>query len=209
MGQTQPAKDEEGATWLGRDKMREDEGQSKSTIVRFDLKKILVLEHDKKQYAEIDLPVDFEKVLPPQAKQMMQMMNVTAKVTETEETQTLNEWGCKKYLVEIGISMMGMEMPMKMEMWVTKDLGIDLDQYEQFYSEMLSLQPMFKDFTEEFKKIDGYPVKTQMTMSMMGTETNSLEEVISVEEMDAPAGTYDIPEGYTKTETYNPFEQKR
>jgi len=188
--------------------MREDEGQTKSTVVRFDLNKIFILDHDKKQSVEIDLPIDFDKVLPPQAKQMMQMMKVTAKVTETEETQTVNEWNCKKYLVEIGISMMGMDMPMKMEMWVTKDLGIDLDQYEQFYSEMLSLQPMFKDFTEEFKKIDGYPVKTQMTMSMMGAETNSLEEVISVVEMDAPDGTYDNPETYTKTKSYNPFEQK-
>jgi len=209
MGQSQPAKDEEGATWMGKDKMREDEGQTKSTVVRFDLKKIYIIEHDKKQYAEIDLPVDFDKVLPPQAKQMMQMMKATAKVTQTQETQTINEWNCIKYLVEIGISMMGMEMPMKMEMWVTKDLGIDLDQYAQFYSEMISIQPMFKDFGEEFQKIDGYPVKTEMTMSMMGTETRSLEEVISADEMDVPEGTYDIPEGYTKTDTYNPFDQKR
>ncbi len=209
MGQSQPAKDEEGATWMGKDKMREDEGQTKSTIVRFDLKKIYIIEHDKKQYAEIDLPVDFEKILPPQAKQMMQMMNVTAKVTPTQETQTINEWNCTKYLVEIAISMMGMDMPMKMEMWVTKDTGINLDQYAQFYAEMISIQPMFKDFAQEFQKIDGYPVKTEMTMSMMGTETRSLEEVISVEELDAPAGIYDIPEGFTKTDTYNPFDQKR
>lgn len=209
MGQSQPAKDEGGTTWMGQNMMREDEGQTKSTIVRFDLKKIFIIEHDKKQYAEIDLPVDFDKILPPQAKQMMQMMNVTAKVTETQEAQTVNEWNCTKYLVEIGLSMMGMEMPMKMEMWVTKDLGIDMEQYTEFYTEMLSLQPMFKDFTAEFQKIDGYPVKTEMTMSMMGTETRTLEEVISVEELDPPAGTYDIPEGFTKTDTYNPFDQKR
>lgn len=209
MGQSQPAKDEEGATWLAKDKMREDEGQTKSTIVRFDLKKIFIIEHDKKQYVEIDLPVDFDKILPPQAKQMMQMMTATAKVTKTQETQTINEWNCTKYLVEIGISMMGMEMPMKMEMWVTKDLGIDMEQYIEFYSEMLSIQPMFKDFIEEFQKVDGYPVRTEMTMSMMGAETRTLEEVISVEELEVPEGTFNLPEGFTKADTYNPFEQKR
>ena len=208
MGQKQPAKDEEGATYLGKDRMREDEGTTKSTVVRFDLKKIFIYDHEKKTVTEIDLPVDFDKILPPQAKQMMQMMSVTAKVTPTQETQAINEWNCTKYLVEIGISMMGMDMPMKMEMWVTKDTGINLDQYTQFYTEMISIQPMFKDFAKEFQKIDGYPVKTEMTMSMMDVETRSLEEVISVEEMDAPAGTYEVPEGFTKTDTYNPFEQK-
>ena len=48
-----------------------------------------------------------------------------------------------------------------------------------------------------------------MTMSMMGVETNSLEEVISVVKMDAPAGTYDNIETYTKIKSYNPFEQKK
>jgi hypothetical protein len=48
-----------------------------------------------------------------------------------------------------------------------------------------------------------------MTMNMMGSEMKSREEVISVEKMDAPEGTYDIPEGYTQSETYNPFQQKR
>lgn len=208
MGQTQPAKDEEGATWMSEDKMREDEGTSKTTIIRFDLKKIFVIDHEKKEYSEIDLPIDLEKALPPEAKQMAQMMQVTPKVTDTEETQKIKDWNCKKYLVEVAISMMGMNMPMKMEMWVTKDLGIDLDLYEKFYSEMISMQPMFKGFADEFKKIDGYPVLTLFSMSMMGTETKYREEVISAEKKDAPPGTYDQPTGYSKA-SYNPFQQKR
>ena len=67
---------------------------------------------------------------------------------------------------------------------------------------------MFKGFTEEFKKMEGYPVLTLVSMKMMGTETKSKEEVISVEKKDAPAGTYDLPEGYTKA-TYNPFQQRK
>ena len=208
MGQTQPAKDEEGATWMAEDKMREDEGKSRTTIIRFDLKKIFVIDHDKKEISEIDLPIDLEKALPSEAKQMMQMMQVTPKVTATDETQKIKDWNCKKYLVEVAISMMGMNMPMKMEMWVTKDLGVDLKLYEKFYSELLSLQPMFKGFTEEFKKIEGYPVLTSFSMSMMGTETKYREEVVSAEKKDAPPGTYDQPQGYTKA-AYNPFQQKR
>jgi len=208
MGQTQPAKDEEGSTWMGKDRMRQDEGTNKSTIVRFDLQKIYIIDHLQKTYSEIDLPIDFEKILPDQAKQMMQMMKVTPKVTKTEETQKIKDWNCVKYLVDIDMQMMGMNMPMKMEMWVSKDIGIDIKLYEKFTGQLLSLQPMFKDFTEEFKKMDGYPVLTLTSMEMMGSQTKSREELVSVEKKDAPAGTYDLPEGYTKTE-YNPFEQKR
>jgi len=209
MGQTQPAKDEEGATWMAKEKMREDEGKSKSTVIRFDLNKIFVFDHIQKTSSEIDLPIDLEKVLPAEAKQMMQMMQVTANVIDTGETQKIKNWNCKKYLVEVGISMMGMNMPMKMEMWVSKDLEIDLKLYEKFYTEFLALQPMFKDFAEEFKKIEGYPVLTLFSMTMMGTETKYQEEVVSVEKKDAPTGTYDPPEEYTKTETFNPFQQRR
>lgn len=46
-----------------------------------DLKKIFILDQEKKEFVEIDLLVDFEKLLPPEAKQMMQ---VTAKVIGTE-----------------------------------------------------------------------------------------------------------------------------
>lgn len=209
MGQTQPAKDEEGATWMAKEKMREDEGENKTTIIRLDLNKIYVIDHTQKTYSEIDLPIDLEKMLPAEAKQMMQMMQVTPKVTETNETKKIKDWNCKKYIVEIGISMMGMNMPMKMEMWVSKDLGIDLKLYEKFYTEFLGLQPMFKDFAEEFKKIEGYPVLTLFSMTMMGTETKYQEEVVSVEKKDAPAGTYDLIQGYSKTETFNPFQQRR
>jgi hypothetical protein len=207
MGQSQPAKDEEVTTWLTKNKMRRDEGDT-TTIVRYDLNKIYWIDNAKKTYSELDLPLDMETMLPPQAKQMLDQMEVTSSVTDTGETKTINNWNCKKYLVEIGVSMMGMNMPIKMDFWTSKDLGIDEDMYKKFYAETLSLNPMFKDMVEEFKKIEGYPVRTDFTMNIMGNEQHYWEEVASVEKMDAPAGTYDLPEGYTKTE-FNPFQQQR
>ncbi|MFP4082167.1 MAG: DUF4412 domain-containing protein [Candidatus Aminicenantes bacterium] len=207
MGQTQPAKDEQGETWLSKDKMRQDEGQSRTTIVRLDQDKIYVVDHEKKSYSVMDLPIDFEKELSPQAKQMMQMMQVTPKVTATEETQKIKDWDCRKYIVEIDVSMMGMNMPMKMEMWLTKDIDIDMDMYKDLSTKILSINPMFKGFAQEFEKLDGYPVVTLFSMTMMGAETKYREEVLSVEEADAPEGTYELPEGYSET-AFNPFQQR-
>jgi hypothetical protein len=207
MGQSQPAKDEEVTTWLTKDMMRRDEGNM-MTLVRYDLNKICLIDHSKKTYSEMNLPLDMETVLPPEAKQMLDQMEMSSSVTDTGEIKTINNWQCKKYLVEISVSMMGMSMPIKMDFWASKDLGIDEDLYKKFYAETLSLNPMFQDMVEEFKKIEGYPVRTEFSMSMMGAEQKYWEEVVSVEKMSAPAGTYDLPEGYKKTE-FNPFEQQR
>ena len=207
MGQTQPAKDEEGTTWMAKDKMRQDEGKDRTTIVRFDLKKIYLIDHAKKTYSEIDLPVDMEKILPPQSKQMFQMIQASASVTATEESQTIKNWKCKKYLVEIALSMMGMSMPIKMEIWASKDVGIDLNLYNKFNAEILSTNPMFKGLAEELKKMEGYPVLTKVSMNIMGAEQKYKEELVSAEEKDAPAGTYDPPKDYSIT-SFDPMEQK-
>ncbi len=207
MGQSQPAKDEEVTTWLTKDKMRRDEGET-TTLVRYDLNKIYWIDQSKKTYSEIDLPLDMETMLPPEAKQMLDQMEVSSSVTDTGETKTINNWKCKKYLIEMSVSMMGMSMPIKMDFWTSKDLGIDEDLYKKFYAETLALNPMFQDMIEEFKKIEGYPVRTEFSMDMMGAEQNYWEEVVSVEKMNAPAGTYELPEGYTKTE-FNPLQQQR
>lgn len=207
MGQSQPAKDEETTTWLGKDKMRRDEGET-TTLIRLDNNKIFVINHADKTYSALDLPIDMEAILPPEAQQMMSTMDVSSKITDTGETQTINDWKCQKYLVEISVSGMGMSWPIKMDIWTTKDLGIDMDQYKKLYAETLALNPMFQDFIEEFKKIEGYPVLTEFSMEMMGAEQKYREEVISVEKKDPPAGTYDLPEGYTE-KAFNPLEQRR
>lgn len=207
MGQSQPAKDEDTTTWLGKDKMRQDVGEVTS-LIRLDKNKMYIINHGDKTYSEMDLPFNLEEMLPPEAKQMLDAMDISSSITDTGETDTINNWKCKKYYVEISVSMMGMAMPIKMDMWTSKDLGINLNEFKELYSKTLAANPMFQDFIGEFEKIDGYPVLTIFTMDMMGTEQKYKEEVLSVEKTSPPAGTYELPEGYTKT-AYNPFDQRR
>ena len=105
MGQTQPAKDEVTTTWVGKDRCRTDTGEGQSVIVRLDQSKMYVLDHTKKTYSPIDLPFDWSKLIPPEAKQMteqwMQMFKMTATVTDTGETKKIKGWNCRKYLVNL------------------------------------------------------------------------------------------------------------
>jgi len=206
LGETRPAKDEEGTTWISKDKMREDMGEN-STIVRYDIQKIYILNHSEKTYSEIDMPINLEEIVPAEGKQILQTIQISAKVSDAGETMTIKDWKCKKYQVEVNASLMGMNMPMTIELWTSKDLGIDQKIYNRFLKELLSLNPMTKDLVEEFEKIEGYPVRSLFSMSVMDTETKSKEEVVSVEEKDAPEETYELPEGYT-LKPFNPFEQE-
>jgi len=70
------------------------------------------------------------------------------------------------------------------------------------------LNPMFKDAMAELEKMEGITVLQKFSMTMMGAEQKFQEEVISVEKKDAPAGTYELPQGYTK-KAYNPYAQKK
>lgn len=207
MGQTEPAKDEEGVIWIAKDKMREDRGEE-STIIRLDINKIYTINNLEKTYSEINLPIDMEKILSAEAKQMMQVMKLAATLTDTKETQKIKTWNCKKYLLNISASMMGMDMPTTVEIWNTKDLGIDLDLYKKFFSLTLQLNPVFKDAVVELEKMEGITVLEKSSMKTMGTEQKYQEEVVSVEKKDAPAGTYDLPRGYKKI-AYNPYAQKK
>jgi len=207
MGHTEPAKDEEAGMWIAKDKFRNDEGEKMTWIVRYDKKKIYIVNHENKSYSETDIPINFDQLLNDQAKQMMGMFKASATVTDTGETQKIKNWNCKKYILEINMGMMGMQMPLTQTIWASKDVGIDLNLYQKLYGEVMAANPMFKDIIDELKKLEGFPIRTEMSMSMMGAEMKSNEEVVSIEKKSAPAGTYDIPEGYTKA-AYNPFMQR-
>ncbi len=203
MGMTQPAITEQGQTWIAKNKFRINMGEH-SKIIRPDLKKIYIIDHSQNTYSEIDIPVDLEKLLPPEAQQILQMTQVTANISDSGEAQKIKTWNCKKFLVEVIISVMGMNGALNIEMWTSKDLRINLDMYSRFYMEALLLNPLFKGVSEEFQKLEGYPVLTRFSMTMMGGEIKYQEEVTSVEKKSAPAGTYDLPQGYVKT-AYNPL----
>lgn len=196
--------DEKGVTWLTKDKMREDMGNT-SIIVRLDQKKIYMnIDHETKTYSEIDLPIDMEKLIPPEAKQLAQLIEMAHIFKDTGEFMKIRGWNCKKYLVEITTSMMGMNMPISLIIWTSKDLGVDLSAYLKLQGEILSTNPFTKDIAIDFKRIEGFPVVIEFAMAMPGMESKYREEVVSVDGKKAPAGTYDLPQGYTKI-PYNPF----
>lgn len=196
-GMEQPASDTTEIVWLGKDRVRSEEGES-VTIVRADLKKLYMLDTKAKTYTAMDLPIDMKKYIPaemaPMIEQMMGQVKVT--VTPTTETQKIQDWNTTKVVMTTSMPMGGSNTQ---TMWVTKDVAVDMASWQDLYATMLtSTNPFGGDMATEMKKIDGFPVMTESSMKMMGNEMKSTETVISIEEKEPAAGLYDLPSDYTE-----------
>jgi hypothetical protein len=88
-------------------------------------------------------------------------------------------------------------------LWVSDETPIDFAEFFDLYSNVMSLQPGMDSMMSEMRKVNGYVVAQEatMTMKLMGETTMSTtDEVVSIESVDAPAGTYQPPADYTREE---------
>ncbi len=196
MGQTQPAKDSTQVTWMGKDHVRVEEGDH-VTLVRLDQKKMYLIDVKAKTYSTLELPVDIKKYLPADAAKMMEpmMSQIKVTVTPTTETKKIKEWNATRYTVTMTMPMGG---SMTQEIWATKDVPIDFALVKDSRASLMATNFMTGNLAEEMKKIDGLPVLTERTQTMMGSEVKSKEEVTSVEQKEPAAGLYEVPQGFTE-----------
>lgn len=208
MGQTQPEKDEIAAYWLGENKARTDHDTGKSTIFLAEKGLIYVIDHNKKTYME--MPLDAGKAMDEavagkgeQGRKVAEMMKgmtkgmmggMTVKVTETGETKKIGSWHCRKYLIDMKMSM----GETNSEAWATEDLKIDAKLYFTSLNAMMASMPGFQDMIKEMQKVKGVVAYQVTTAKVMGSDVKTTMELVECADKSAPAGTYDLPEGYAK-----------
>jgi hypothetical protein len=195
MGQNQPAKDGTIEQWFGDDKFAFTSADMSSIV---DLKKnvIYLINPSEKTYVESQLPLDFTKLLPPEMAQMMsQMMKMTVTVTPNGQTKTIGQWNCSGYDVSIQMMM----MPMKMAVWASTDVPIDMTKFVKIFSNMLKAQMHFDDAAvQEMMKIKGFWIAQETTGEVMGAKMRNTSEVIEISKKTPDASVYTVPAGYTK-----------
>lgn len=204
MGQTQPAKDETQHLWLAENKMAMH-GEQQSVIVDLNKNVMFVINHDNETYVEMNLPLDITQYFPAQMQQMMK--NITVEVYPTGKTKTIGEWKCQGYNLSMNMMMTQMEM----KVWASKDVPFDWKHYSS------KMQPKFIKATmnlsdeavQEFQKIEGFQIRSDSTMKIMGSEMKSYNEVEEISEETAPDGTYSVPQGYTQKEKFSMKDLQR
>ena len=188
----QPPKELVQEHWLGKNKMAMI-SQEQSMILDIEAKKLYMVIHSSKSYIETSLPLDMTKLMPEQMAQMMKgmMEGMTISVQANGQTKKVANWNANGY--DVKISMMGMEI--KMVFWASKDVPFDWKKYTDLYSEIYKAQyRMGEKFMEEFKKVQGFPVETEMDAMGMKATTTTVE----ISQKNPAAGTYSVPAGYTK-----------
>lgn len=197
MGRTTPPVDQEQVTWMGSDRMRSEKGDS-CTIIRLDQQKMYILNHADKTYNTLELPLDLTQFMPPgMAEGMMAMMTFDVTVTPTDETKMVGAWEARRYDVAMTSKMASIQTTM----WATQDAAFDQEAYIAMYGHLNSMVPGLEKMAEEMRKIEGLVVEEEgvTTMTVMGNTTIRRSSTTkSIEDLAAPAGTYELPADYTE-----------
>jgi hypothetical protein len=193
MGQAQPARDDTQEIWIGQGQMATVTKEA-TFIVDTNRKVLDMINHGKKTYVEMSLPLDMSSYLPPQMAQMMAATKVT--VTPKGTTQQIGQWNCDGYDVVMDMSI----MKMKMVVWATTDVPFDWAQVqEKMGNQVMKASMRLNDAAlAEYQKIKGFQVKSDIIMEMMGSEMKASTIVTEISTKPAPAGVYAVPAGYTK-----------
>lgn len=188
------AHDDEVEVWIGDGKISRTDERSKLVIHGDEL---VIANLVDRTYSVLELPIDLDELLPPEARQMAAMMKLDAEVTATGESREIGGWKADGYRVEI-TNPSGLAVTI--ELWATTDIDIDYEAYRRLSSQMSALQPGGEDLFEEMKKIEGIPVLQETTVDSGGAVIASREELVSAEKKEPPEDAYQIPDGFKKTD---------
>ncbi|MCK4858156.1 MAG: DUF4412 domain-containing protein [candidate division Zixibacteria bacterium] len=207
MGQKHPAEEHVVSVWLAKGKAYMDMDTA-AVLVDGEKEIMYMINHSNKSYLEMPMggPAEMAEAMGAEGdedqtaamKEMMKNMAGTMKftVTPTDESKKIGEYKCKKYLGDLNAMM----AVVKMEIWATEDIDIDMSLYYQMSSAAMDSFPGYEKLLKEWEKIKRFPVLTTNTTEVVGTTQKTTSELIELTEKDAPKGTYDLPKGYKKTE---------
>jgi hypothetical protein len=206
MGQSTPARDDVQEMWISASKMAMIQ-KDRGSLVDLEKNVMYLVNHGDKSYVETPLPVDFAKLLPPEAASMAAMMQMKATVTPRAETKKIGEWDCTAY--DATMNMMGMILNMKI--WASTQVPFDAATFtaKMLPAVMQSQMGLDAASIKEFSKIKGYQIATDTTGDVMGAKLHTTTEVVEITQKAPPAGTYEPPAGYTKKATLSLQELQR
>jgi hypothetical protein len=111
-------------------------------------------------------------------------------LVKTDETRKIGSWNTVRY--EMNANLGG--EPVEIVLWASDEIDIDFSAYRAFVQAMAA-QPGF-DWMLKFLEVDGFPVRQEFDMGPI----LSWQELVSVSQETPPAGTYDPPAGYSRSE---------
>lgn len=188
--------------YFREDAMRETQEEGEDFIVSFQTGLLILIDHGNKTYSESSLE-DLQRLIDeagqeqPEGMEMMrQMMGGKGGEVTVEKLgpgEEIAGFSTEKYRIT--------SSPMEFVIWAAPELKVPSVYYDTLKVRRAK-NPLFdmSKMLEAFKQVNGYSLKTEMTMSMMGMNMKSSTEVTKVERGPIPDSQFEVPTGYRKTE---------
>jgi hypothetical protein len=192
--------------YFSKNAMRTNSSDGNDTLIRFDTEKIISIDNKKKTYSEMTFK-QLQEMLDKAGsalsgmndqqmaamKKFMPQAAASFTVTKAGAGENIAGYATEKYLLQ---------GPMDMEIWSAGDLKIPTAYYDAMKIQMPA-NPMFdmRKMYDEMKKMSGFPLKTVMTMKMMGSEMKTTRVATSIAKGAIPSTVFEVPAGYKLVES--------
>jgi hypothetical protein len=194
--QSRPASDNFSEQWIGNGKMSVI---TPTQTIIIDLKKKIVylILPKTKTYIQTNFPLNYENLLPPELAPLIQNMKRSVVVTPTGKNKTIAGKVCDEYSVAITF----MQQKLDSKIYATADVPFNLKKYIKEYKNALSAMQfigMDEASIKEMDKIKGFQMGSETISETFGAKIHTVSETVEIAPKTAPAGTYTVPDGYTK-----------
>lgn len=194
---TQGAKNQKVEIWIGPDRVRRDDGRT-ALILRLDQKKLYFINHTDRTWSATDLRQKGTRwtatatFLPPPGQEVWRWH---AKTEPTGETRKVGSWQAAGHRIAL-TSETGMAERVRLVWWVASDLRVDDAAWRVLTSLLASFDPAGEEWVAAVQTIPGHPVLFEQAVQQPEVEVTLREELVAVKEGEAPAGLYEVPDGY-------------
>jgi hypothetical protein len=193
--------------YIESDRIRTSDGVN-DTIFDVASGRMIHIDHKKKEYWETSLDEMREQFaeLNRMLEENPMMATMFGAATEVNvrkgsETREIVGYVCDQYSLSIG--------KLQYELWAARGLKAPAQYYDGAKLVYVAMGPMagrFEQLYEEMKKIEGFPLRSELDSKLMGMNIHSVSEATEVRKGPIPPGTFDPPAGYKSKKS--PYEKK-
>lgn len=197
-------KDQRVRIWIAADRVRRDNGLV-GQILRLDQRKLYLFHHAERVFTILAVGEKRDRLIakyrsqPPMLAEAEAAWRIQARITPTGDRRDIAGWQAQGYGVELA-NEAGTATRIKLQWWVAPDLRLADLPLRQLMRLLASLDPGGEQWVADLLALPGHPVRFIQDEQQPDVVVTTREELLSVEEKEAPGGTYEPPAGYRHLE---------
>ncbi len=197
-GNVEPATQNTSEVWIGKKKLAYREGNL-GFLVDLDKGKAFVINHSTKTFAESSLPFRLGNVADEEFAPRLEMFRTQGEIKHLNKEKKIGDRACTMTEITTWVIYEGVRYNETIrEICLATDLPFDLKAAKPLLKETQGLNNYDEEFYAKIDALEGFPIASTSTQYMEGISIPSSMETLEMTVKEAPAGTYAIPDDYTK-----------